>query len=280
MPFFERIQKLDRRVMYVLLALVMMIPMLRPFQMPTVVTAQVQGVYDAVEAIEPDQIAILSGDWGAGTIAESMPQTEALMRHLFRRDIRFAILPFAPQTATLMQQTAERLAKEPEFKGKAYGKDWVNWGWKAVPMFAFLKSMAKNVPGTVVQGYQGKPIESFAAMSGVKTIRDIGFVAHITPIGNLSIWIAFIQSVYRTPLAYAPTAVMVAQGYDPLDAKQIVGMLPGLVGGAQYEVLLKQPGNGLRWSNSLSFADLLMVGLIALANIGYFASKREGSRKG
>ena len=43
MPFFERIQKLDRRVMYVLLALVMMIPMLRPFQMPTEVTAQVQG---------------------------------------------------------------------------------------------------------------------------------------------------------------------------------------------------------------------------------------------
>ena len=52
-------------------------------------------------------------------------------------------------------------------------------------------------------------------------------------------------------------------------------MLPGLVGGAQYEVLLKLPGNGLRWSTSFSFADLLMVALIALANIGYFASKRR-----
>lgn len=279
MPFFELIQKIDRRIMYLLLAVVMIIPMVRRFYLPTVVTAQVQGVYDAVEAIKPGQLAILSGDWGAGTIAESMPQTEALMRHLFRRNVPFAILPFAPQTATLMEQTAERLAREPEFRGKQYGVDWVNWGWKAVPMFAFLKSLAKDVPGTVAQDYRGRPIGSFEAMRGIRTIKDVGFVAHITPVGNLSIWIAFIQSVYRTPLAYAPTAVMVAQGYDPLDARQIVGMLPGLVGGAQYEVLLKQPGNALRWSNSLSFADVLMIALIALANIGYFASRREGSRK-
>jgi hypothetical protein len=266
-------QRIDRRVMYVLLVAVIALPMFVPFKLPTAITPEVRGVYDAVESIPKGKLAILSGDWGAGTLAESLPQTEALMRHLFRNNVPFAILPWAPQTTTLMQNTAERLA--PEY-GKVYGRDWVNWGWKAVPMVAFLKSMAKDIPGTVRQDYRGTPLSELPVMKGVKDIDDIGFVCHITPVGNIMLWVAFIQAVYGTPIAYAPTAVMVAQGYDPLDAKQLVGMLPGLVGGAQYETLLNDPRSGVRWSNSLSLAELLMIFLIVLANIGYFASRRAG----
>ncbi len=273
MTVFERMQRIDRRVMYVLLVAVIALPMFVPFKLPTAITPEVRGVYDAVESVPKGKLAILSGDWGAGTLAESLPQTEALMRHLFRNNVPFAILPWAPQTTTLMQNTAERLA--PEY-GKVYGRDWVNWGWKAVPMVAFLKSMAKDIPGTVRQDYRGTPLSELPLMKGVKDIDDIGFVCHITPVGNIMLWVAFIQAVYGTPIAYAPTAVMVAQGYDPLDAKQLVGMLPGLVGGAQYETLLKDPRSGVRWSNSLSLAELLMIFLIVLANIGYFASRRAG----
>ncbi len=273
MSIFERMQRIDRRVMYALLVAVIAFPMFVPFRLPMAITPEVQGVYDAVEAIPEGKLAILSGDWGAGTLAESLPQTEALMRHLFRNNVKFAILPWAPQTTTLMQNTAERLA--PEF-GKRYGEDWVNWGWKAVPMVAFLKSMAKDIPGTVREDYRGTPLAELPAMKGVNTIEDVGFVCHITPVGNIMLWVAFIQAVYGTPIAYAPTAVMVAQGYDPLDAKQLVGMLPGLVGGAQYETLLDDPRSGMRWSNSLSLAEMLMILLIVLANVGYFAARRGG----
>jgi hypothetical protein len=270
---FERMQRIDRRVMYLLLVVVIALPMFVRFRLPTAITPEVRGVYDTVEAIPRGKLAILSGDWGAGTLAESLPQTEAMMRHLFRNGVPFAILPWALQTTTLMQNTAERLAKE---YGKVYGRDWVNWGWKAVPMVAFLKSMAKDIPGTVKEDYRGTPLSELPAMKGVKNIDDVGFVCHITPVGNIMLWVAFIQAVYGTPIAYAPTAVMVAQGYDPLDAKQLVGMLPGLVGGAQYETLLNDPRSGVRWSNSLSLAELLMILLIVLANVGYFASRRAG----
>lgn len=277
MEVFKRVQTIDRRITYIILAVVVVIPMFVKMHMPTAVTQQVEGVYDAVQAIPPSKIAILSGDWESGTMAENLPQTEVLMRHLFQRNIRFAILPFAPQTTTLMEDTAERLAKEYH---KRYGVDWVNWGFRVVPMFTFLKSLAKDVPGTVGHDYQGTPLSKLPVMRGIKTIQDIGFVAQITPTGSLGVWISFIQSVYGTPLAYAPTGVMVPQGYNPLDAKQIVGMLPGLVGAAQYEELLHHPGNGLHWSNSLSFAEMLMVVLIALANIGYFVTKnRDRSEK-
>lgn len=256
--------------MYLLLVVVVAIPMFVRFQMPTVVNPEVQGVYDTVEHIPHGQIAILTGDWGAGTIAESQPQTAALMTHLFRRNIPFAILPFAPQTSTLMENLAEKIAQK---EGKKYGDDWVNWGWRVVPLPSFFKGLGKNLPATVKQDYKGVPIEKLKAMRGIKTIRDVGFIAHITPVGGISDLIAFAHEAYGVPLGYAPTAVMVAQGYDPLDANQIVGMLPGMVGAAQYEKLLGIPGNGLRWSNSLSFAELLMIGLVVLANAGYFLSR-------
>jgi hypothetical protein len=39
---------------------------------------------------------------------------------------------------------------------------------------------------------------------------------------------------------------------------------------------LNDPRSGVRWSNSLSLAELLMILLIVLANVGYFASRRAG----
>lgn len=273
MKYLLAIQSIDRRIMYLLLIVVIAIPMFVHFEMPTVVNPEVRGIYDTVESIPQGKIAILTGDWGAGTIAESQPQSAALMRHLFRRNIPFAILPFAPQTSVLMEKLAESIART---EGKRYGDDWVNWGWRVVPLPLFFKGLGKDLPATVKQDYKGVPIGKFKAMQGVKTIHDVGFIAHITPVGGISDLIAFAHEAYGIPLGYAPTAVMVAQGYDPLDANQIVGMLPGMVGAAQYEKLLGQPGNGLRWSNSLSFAELLMIFLVALANIGYFLSRGSG----
>ncbi len=276
MVFLDRIQTIDRRIMYLLLVLVIVFPMFVQFKLPMATTPEVRGVYAAVEDIKPGQIAVLSGDWGAGTIAESQPQTEAMMRHLFRRNIPFAILPFAPQTTTLMQQSAERIAKQ---ESKKYGDDWVNWGWRAVPMMVLYKGMGKDIPGTIKEDYRGRPLAQFKSMRGIARLKDVGFMAHITPVGNIGILIAFVHEAYGVPVAYAPTAVMVAQGYDPLDAHQLVGMLPGMVGAAQYENLLRSPANGIRWSNSLSFSEILMILLIALANIGYFASRvQRGDR--
>lgn len=268
------IQNIDRRALYALLAAVVALTLIFPTNLPIVVTPQVEGLYNAVEEIKPGQIALLSIVWDAGTIAENQPQTEALMRHLFARGTPFAIVAFAQQGAKLSHDLAVRLARE---YGKSYGVDWVDWGYRP-SLYTFIMGMGQNLPRAVGKDTEGTPISQVPMMRRITSIKDIGLVVDITPSGTLEYWIAFVQGVYHTPLGYAPTAVMVPEGYNPLDAGQIKGMLPGLIGAGQYEKLVRHRGFGTKAAGAQSATHLLIIGLIVLGNAGYVLTRRIGGK--
>ena len=98
-----------------------------------------------------------------------------------------------------------------------------------------------------------------------------------TPSGTLDYWIAYVYGSYRTPLIYCPTAVMAPEGYNPLDAGQIKGMLTGMKGAAEYESLLGRQDFATRAAGALSTSHLLIIVLIIAGNIGYISSRRRRS---
>lgn len=273
MNFFERLQHIDRRVAYVLLGLVIAAPLIWRVDLPILVSPAVQGVYDAVEDIPPDKIAVISIIWDSGTVAENRPQTEALMRHMFMRNKKFAILAFAPQGSKFAYDSAKRIGEE---LGKEYGKDWAHWGYKpAGAMIPMMISFARDIPGTIETDTHGTLLSQIPMMEGVKDIHDVGLIAETTPSGTLEYWIAYIYGPYRTPLVYAPTAVMAPEGFNPLDAGQIKGMLTGMKGAAEYEHLLGRKDFATKAAGALSTSHLLIIALIIAGNIGYISSRRR-----
>lgn len=273
MKFFEKLQNIDRRIMYLLLAVVIAAPLIWRLDMPIVVSPAVRGAYDAVEAIPPDKIAILSIIWDSGTIAENRPQTEALIRHLFASNKKFALLSFAPQGSKLAYDSAERIADE---MGKEYGRDWVNWGYRPITnLIPLLQSFPRDIHGIISKDFQGTPLSKIPMMRDIKTIKDIGLIAEITPSATLELWIAFVYGPYRTPLIYAPTAVMAPEGFNPLDAGQIKGMLTGMKGAAEYERLLGRSDFATRGTGALSASHILIILLIITGNVGYISSRRR-----
>ncbi len=272
--FLLKIQNIDRRFLYSLLILIVVLTLVFPANLPIAVTPQVKGLYHAVEAIPAGKIAILSIVWDAGTVAENAPQTEAIMRHLFKKNVPFAIVAFAQQGAKLSTDLAEKVAKD---YGKTYGKDWCSWGYRA-NLYTFIIGLGQNLPKVVEKDFRGTPVEKIPMMQKVKSIKDVGLVVDITPSATLEYWIAFIQGVYGTPLGYAPTAVMVPEGYNPLDAGQIKGMLPGLIGAGQYEVLINHKGLGTKAAGAQSATHILIILLIILGNLGYLLSRKKAAR--
>ena len=104
-------QKIDRRILYVLLAFVLSTPFLISVPVPkSVVSPQAHSFYDTIEEIANDSVnskklVILSTNYEAGTLAENQTQTEAVMRHLMKRHLKFAIFSFAyPQGRELAQK--------------------------------------------------------------------------------------------------------------------------------------------------------------------------------
>lgn len=278
MSWLERLQSIDRRIMYLLLAAVIAVPLIWRLDLPLVVGPAAQGAYDAVEAMPQDKIALISIYWDAGTIAENRPQTEALIRHMFMRDKKFAILAFAPQGNKFAYDSAERIARE---MGKEYGRDWVHWGYRpSANLVPLLQSFPRDVQGSIGKDYHGTPLSKIPVMRDVETIRDIGLIAEVTPSATLELWIGFIYGPYRTPIIYAPTAVMAPEGFNPLDAGQIKGMLTGMRGAAEYEHLLGRQDFAARAAGALSTSHVLIILLIVIGNVGYITSRmsRQGRR--
>jgi len=269
------LQNIDRRIMYILLGVVVAIPLFWDvIRQPIEITPEVRGVYNTIENIPQEKVAILSIIWGAGTTAENRPQTQAIARHLFKRGIRIIVLPFDLQGTKLSYDAVNEVAKE---MGKEYGKDWISTGWRPPYLDQIILGMAKDLPATLktdINGIKLDDFEKLPLMRGVKSYRDIGIVVDFTPSGSIDSWINYLGQPNDVPIAFSPTSVEVPAGYNKLDAKQICGMLPGLMGAAKYETLLKQRGFACRASNALSTSHLLIIVLIILGNLGYFFSTR------
>lgn len=261
--------------MYILLGVVVAIPLFWDVVSQRIeVTRDVKGVYNTIENIPQDKIAILSIIWGAGTSAENRPQTQAIARHLFSRGIRIIVLPFDLQGTKLSYDAVEEVAKD---MGKEYGKDWISTGWRPAYLDQIIQGMAGDLPATLKTDINGTKLDNFdklPLMRGVKSARDIGIVVDFTPAGTISSWISFMGQTKNVPIAFSPTSVEVPAGYNLLDAKQICGMLPGLMGAAKYETLLNHRGFACRSSNALSTSHLLIIVLIIIGNLGYFFSIR------
>jgi hypothetical protein len=277
MSWLERLQHVDRRIMYVLLVLAMSVPLVWRMNLPIVVSPVAQGAYDAVEKMDPHKIVIVCIQWDAGSEAENRPQTEALIHHLFRQNRKFAILPFYPQGSAYADEIATRLAKVYH---KTYGRDWVHWGYRPYQnMILIIQGLGHDIPKVIGKDKNGTPLAQIPMMKGVKDIHDVGLVAEVTSRGTMPVWIAFIHGPYRTPLWYATTSVGAPEGFNWLDSGQIKGMLTGMKGAAEYERLLHRKDFATTASDALSMSQALIIVMIILGNIGYIQSRRRRGRQ-
>jgi hypothetical protein len=270
---WQRLQQIPRYYIYLLLAAVVSWQILFPIALPILPSRVTQGVYDAIAAVPHDQLIIISTDWDASTEAETGPQTEAIIHACFQNGKRFAIMNLQPPMgAQLANDIAKRVAAEYDAE---YGVDWCNWGYK----YGFdnvLIALAKNIPKTIGDDFNGNPVTDLPMMEGVDDIESIGLVVEITGLAGVTeMWIGLIQGVYGTPLASAYTAVMVPSYYPFLDSGQLKGMLSGAKGAAQMEVLVKRPDRASAIMPAQSSAHVLIIALIIIGNLGYILGRRR-----
>jgi len=277
---WDRLQTIDRRVIYAILLGVILIPLFFPISLPTYPSKQSLDFYNTIEKLakeSPNKLVIIDGWWSPSTRGENQWQAQAVVTHLMMRHLHFAILSFDTQNNTVMQtQVVEPLAKT---YGYVYGRDYVNWGFKPVPSFVpTVKGLVTDIPGTLKKDYQGKPLAQMPVMKNIKTRNDIGALVEITPSATAETWLGLFVQNDNPPMLFAPTAVMAPTYYPYLDTGQMAGMLTGIKGAGDYEGLLGTHSFGSRAAGALSLVYALIILLIILGNVGYYAS-RAAQRK-
>lgn len=271
MNFYERLMNLDRRWVYLVVGIAVIIPVLNPFRVPVHITQEVKAIYDCVESLEPGDILFLAIDYDPQAMAEVHPMAKAIMRQCFAKDVKLIISALSQNGPGMAEQLISELSKE---FGKKSGIDYCYLGYK--PYFAIvILGMGQNFRIPFPTDYYGVPLDSLPMMRGVQNYDDVKVVIDISS-GNITdYWIIYGNGRYNVKLAVGVTGVMTANYYPYLASGQIFGLMGGLKGASEYEVLSKQGDRAIKMMSIQTTAHIVIILFIVAGNIGYFMSRKK-----
>ncbi|RTZ75691.1 MAG: hypothetical protein DSY99_00550, partial [Candidatus Neomarinimicrobiota bacterium] len=260
--FILKIGQVDRRWIFLLLAIVVFIPILIPIGMPIRATVTTKVVYDAIESLPPNSKVLVSVEYSPSTKPENHPMTISVLRHLFKNDHKVFVTCLWPDGQFMAQDALKQVADE-EF-GKVYGEDYVFLGFRPGNE-AVVKGIVSNIRKLyTVDVYQTK-IDEIPLMEGVNKFSDFAFLfsASAGYPGTIE-WVQYAADPTGIPMSSGVTSIQVNEVMPYVQSGQIIGVLAGMPGAAEYEALLGQKGSATSGMDAQSIAHLVIVLFIIL----------------
>jgi hypothetical protein len=272
MNIWEKFGALDRRWIYLLVAIVVIFPIVVPFTLPIGVTPEARQLYTAVEELPDSCVVLLTFDYYPSTIAETMPMSKAALHHLFRKDCRIITMTTVPLGGpSIAEEVTRELAAKYD---KEYGFDYVNLGYK--PNYtAVLLGMGSSIESIYPTDNHGTPLSELELMNDVNNYDDIEFIFVVADNGVVDYWISIVNAQFEMPVGAGVTAVMAPKLFSFVESGQMTGLLGGMRGAAEYEILAMKEDMAVLGMNAQSLVHILVIVLIILGNIAYFTTGKK-----
>ena len=260
----QKFFKIDRRWIFLLLAIALFLPIVHPLNLPNKsVAPETKRVYDYIEGLTPGSFVLLSLDYDPSTRPELHPMAMAVARHALKRGLRVGVVTFIPGSTGLIEDIFATVSKQ---YSKVDGKDYVILPYMP-NIVAAMTQMASDMYGIYTVDRNGKDLRSMPVLNGIKNYKNMSMVVCITGTGILDYWVAYVGDKYNVPVAGGVTAIS-QPGYGPyLQTRQLKGLLGGMKGAAEYEQLVQEPGKGTSGIDALNLGNLLVLILILTSNI-------------
>ncbi len=266
---------LVRWIIYLLVALAVIIPYLVNLPLPFEPLEESRKAYDKLDALPSGSHVLISMDFDPSAEAELRPMAVAVMAHCFQKGLIPVVMTHWNTGLTLVDGICKGAARKA---AKVSGKDWVLLGFR--PGFTNLMvNIGENLKGAFAQDYYGKSTQGMAALAGVASLKDIDLIVNIAAGSTVEAWIAYAADRHKIPFVAGTTAVMAPDTYPWLNSGQMAGLLGGLRGAADYELLVKQPHDATRGMQVQSVTHVLIIVLIVAANIRFLAGRRPARRE-
>ncbi len=275
MDIYEKFLNIDRRYIFVLVALGVIIPLVWPLGLAVTTSPPVENVYNEIESLKPGTPVLISVDYDPSTQPELSPMTTALMRHCVARKLPVIVTVLHPGGPGLAVNITEKVAEET---GAQRDIDYTLLGYK-VGSSAVILSLGQDFRISFPRDYYNTPLAEIPLMKNVKNYNDVGLAITISGTVMPDFWVAYAHERYGQKVAAGVTAVMAADYYPFLQTGQLVGLIGGLKGAAEYEKLIDRPDDGLKGMDAQTIVHLLIVVFIVLGNVAY-TFVRGGKKRG
>lgn len=280
MTFYEKMMSLDRRWVYLVIGVVVVVTAIWPFAVPLYVTPETRSVYDFVESLVPEEVLMIGVDYDPASLAELHPMSYTITRQCFAQDIKLLLVCLHQNGPGMVEQVIAQVAEE---YGKVNGVDYVYLGYKPYPGITIL-AMGQNFRIPFPEDYYGTPLDSLPMMRNITNFDNVKAILNISAGSGTEYWINYANGRYDAKLAIGVTGVMTSDYYPFLQSGQIFGLIGGMKGAAEYEYLAEKGGyisreKGELWASKSmpiqTTTHVVIILFIIIGNVGYFMSKRK-----
>lgn len=268
-----RLEKIDSRYIYLAVFLAVLIPLFRPIGLPITIGEQTRDAFELVDALPQGALVIMSPSFAPSSDAEVVPQMTALLKHLMSKDARFLWVNLTVEGSMYATRAMDSL--KDEF-GYECGKDYVITPYLPGQQTA-IASIASDIRKTLTVDVSGKSVWDMEAMKGVDSVSDFDLLIDFNTGDTCIYYLQQVQPKGVTVIAGA-SGVTVPYLMPYLGSGQLAGLLGGLRGAAEYEMVSKTPGLALGGMDAQSLSHAAIVLFIILGNAAQFAAKSKRGR--
>ena len=268
----EKLANIDRRIIYLVIALAVIVPFLIPMSLPIYVSPPVQSVYDYIEDMPEGSVVLMGFNFSPSTRPELGPMSLAILRHCYSRKLKVIGMSVYYSAAPMADEIMKKAAQEYDY---VESKDYVYLGYKEGARQVML-GMGEDISDPFPVDYLGNPTDEIPMMKDVKNYDDIDLVMDFGSGNSPEWWVTYAGARYHQTIAIGCTGVMASGLYPYLKSGQLIGLIGGLKGAAEYEELIEKPAKAVLGMKSQSIAHIAIILLVILGNVVYLLSRRKG----
>lgn len=285
---FDALVTLDRRWIFLVMMWAVLVPIyyigVTGRMFPEVPSALAQATFDEIESLDEGDRILFAFDFDPASEGELGPMATAFVKHAAEKHLRMYFMALWPVGLQMIDETIARVI-DRDFPELVYGEDYVNLGFKS-GQEAVIKVIVTNLRELYTTDARGTAVGDIPMMAGIENIQQMDLLVNISAgYPGTKEWVQYAVTPYpdRIHMVAGATGVQAPLLY-PYIPSQLPGLLGAIKGAAEYEKLVTdayggpQPDpvylEGLRRMGPQLVAHLLIITLIVIANVLFFAQRR------
>ncbi|MEI6474847.1 MAG: hypothetical protein WCO75_05590 [Planctomycetota bacterium] len=295
--FLSRLDSIDRRWIFLMMALAVAGPIIwvgitgKTF--PETPTPAVQGAFDALEKLPEGSRVLVSFDYDPASAGELQPMATAIIHHCVIRKLRICGMAlWAPGGPLIGATFTDVIGNDPSY---VYGVNFADLGYQAGNE-GVMKQAGADFPRAFPNDARSTPFAQVPMLKDIHRLSDFDLLVCISAgYPGAKEWIQYGVSPTMTggkplPFVAGTTGVQTPQ-LIPYYPGQMAGVLGAIKGAAEYESLVNTKLRSMDSGKPIApkfqeaqrrmapqlVAHVLMVGLIVVGNVIFFAGRRKGA---
>lgn len=267
----------ERRMVFLFIGIAITVPFFMSLSQKISISPETKELMRGLEALPAGARVLVTFDYDPSSAPELQPMAESFFRYAFERRFKVIIMGLWPQGPQQANQALDLVLQDEKFKAMnlQYGTDYVNLGFQSGNEFV-IQRIGSDFRSMFRVDYYGTPYDQLPLVKNVKNFSNIDYSFNISAgYPGTREWVLIAVDRYGLKMGAGNTAVQTTGMYPYVRSGQLLGILGGMNGAAEFEATTGYLGKGTRFMLSQSFAHMIIIVFIVIGNIAYFLHERR-----